>query len=117
VLGHKLRSMQGRAKLDDLHHALAASRRFHGFLTNYCRDGSKYVVEIDCRPLRSAHGDVVHFIAFEREDVRRRGRPMRGAGGRFEPLTTSNESLAPALQALGVLRESLLDAEPMVGRP
>lgn len=100
------RFMQGRETrrptLDAFAQALRAGERFHGFLTNYRADGSKYVAEIDCRPLRDTSGDLTHFVAFEREVVRRRGRPFRGLGGRFEPLRLSNASLAPALQTLGV---------------
>lgn len=79
VVGISPRFMQGRETrrpaLDRFAQALRAGERFHGYLTNYRADGSKYVVEIDCRPLRNAQGRVEYFLAFEREVARRRGRP------------------------------------------
>jgi len=106
IVGQSPRFMQGketrRATLDAFHRALQVGERFHGYLTNYRADGTKYQAEIDCRPLRSASGLVEHFIAFEREVVRRIGRPAAGLGGRYEPLNVSNASLADAFRMLGV---------------
>lgn len=106
VLGQSPRFMQGRetrrTKLDAFHRALAAGKRFHGFLTNYRADGTKYRVEIDCRPVASGNGTVEHFIAFEREVVRRLGRPALGVGGRYVPESVSNDLLTDALQAMDV---------------
>jgi PAS domain S-box-containing protein len=67
VIGLSPRFMQGRETrrpvLDTFAQALMAGERFHGYLTNYRSDGSKYVVEIDCLPLRNAEGHVEHFLA------------------------------------------------------
>jgi PAS domain S-box-containing protein len=113
VVGLSPRFMQGRETrrpvLDTFAAALAAGERFHGYLTNYRADGSKYRVEIDCRPLRGPSGQVEHFVSFEREVVRRMGRPAFGLAGRYEPATTSNHSLTDAFRDMGVF---LSDAPP-----
>lgn len=105
VIGLSPRFMQGRETrrptLDAFAQALTAGERFHGYLTNYRGDGSKYVGEIDCRPLRNASSQVEYFLAFEREVARRRGRPWGGALSRFEPLAVSNSSLTNDLRQLG----------------
>lgn len=106
VVGISPRFMQGRetrrSRLDEFRQALSSGERFHGHLTNYRADGTKYVVEIDCRPLRNANGQIEHFVSFEREVTRRRGRPFLEAGKRFEPLDISNEGLGIGLRELGV---------------
>ncbi|WP_336491613.1 PAS domain-containing protein [Methylobacterium nigriterrae] len=108
LVGISPRFMQGRETrrpvLDHFAQALAAGERFHGYLTNYRADGTKYVAEIDCRPLQNAEGRIEHFIAFEREVTRRRGRPWGGMVSRFEPREVSNEALTPALMSLGVFK-------------
>lgn len=105
IIGLSPRFMQGRetrrATLDAFHRAVAAGERFHGYLTNYRGDGTKYRAEIDCHPLHSDAGVLSHFVAFEREVVRRRGRPAVGMAGRYEPSGQSNEALTPALRLLG----------------
>ena len=104
VIGLSPRFMQGRETrrpvLDTFEHALKAGARFHGYLTNYRGDGTKYVVEIDCRPLRNATGDIEYFLAFEREVARRRGRPWGGVQSRFEPTEVTNASLAKEFRTL-----------------
>lgn len=106
IVGLSPRFMQGketrRETLDAFHRAVEMGERFHGYLTNYRADGTKYQAEIDCRPLRNAAGDIEHFVAFERELVRRVGRPVAGLGGRYQPLSVSNTSLTGALQLLAV---------------
>jgi PAS domain S-box-containing protein len=106
VIGHSPRFMQGRETrrpvLDTFAQSLLAGERFHGYLTNYRGDGTKYVVEIDCRPLRNAQGGVEYFLAFEREVARRRGRPWGGVQSRYEPTKISNASLASEIRTLDV---------------
>lgn len=106
VIGISPRFMQGRETrrptLDLFARALSAGERFHGHLTNYRADGAKYVAEIDCRPLRGADGGVEYFVSFEREVVRRRGRPWPGSKGRFEPVSVSNASLSGNLELLSL---------------
>ena len=108
VIGLSPRFMQGRETrrpvLDTFAQALTAGERFHGYLTNYRGDGTKYVVEIDCRPLRNADGLVEYFLAFEREVARRRGRPWGGVQSRFEPTEISNASLANEIRMLDAFR-------------
>ena len=110
IIGQSPRFMQGketrRTALDAFHRALAAGERFHGYLTNYRADGTKYRAEIDCRPLRSVDGCIEHFVAFEREVLRRIGRPSIGAAGRYEPAHESRHLLTGALQALHVFEHA-----------
>lgn len=110
ILGRSPRFMQGketrRDTLDTFHRALAAGERFHGYLTNYRGDGSKYRAEVDCRPLHAADGRIEHFVAFEREVVRRIGRPVEGAGGRYEPTRVSNDLLTDGLRDLGLFEHA-----------
>ncbi|MCJ2098427.1 PAS domain-containing protein [Methylobacterium sp. E-046] len=85
IIGQSPRFMQGKetrqATLDAFHRALRAGERFHGYLTNYRGDGTKYRAEIDCRPLRNVCGEIEGFISFEREVARRIGRPFESRGG------------------------------------
>lgn len=105
VTGLSPRFMQGRETrrpiLDTFAQALTAGERFHGFLTNYRGDGTKYVGEVDCRPLRNAEGCVEYFLAFEREVTRRRGRPWGGALSRFEPIAVTHTSLTNDMMRFG----------------
>lgn len=80
---------------------LFAGARFHGYLTDHRGDGSKYRVEIDCRPTCGRDGRVEYFMSFERDVVRRVGRPAPGFAGRYEPLTVSNDLLTGPTRALG----------------
>lgn len=106
IVGQSPRFMQGRetrrATLDIFHHALKMGERFHGYLTNYRGDGTRYRAEIDCRPLRNVRGEIEGFISFEREVVRRIGRPIASSAGRYEDPAASNDQLGNALRNLGV---------------
>lgn len=106
IIGQSPRFMQGRetrrTTLDVFHRALSRGERFHGYLTNYRGDGARYRAEIDCRPLRNAGGEVDGFISFEREVVRRIGRPVMNSAGRYEETATSNDQLGNALRSLSV---------------
>ena len=106
IIGQSPRFMQGketrRETLDTFRRALAAGERFHGYLTNYRGDGTKYRAEIDCRPLRAADGRIENFVSFEREVVRRIGRPAVSAAGRYGPVATSNDPLTHAWRELAV---------------
>ena len=109
IIGQSPRFMQGRETREEtlvtFKHALAAGQRFHGFLTNYRGDGTKYRAEIDCRPLRATDGRIESFVAFEREVIRRVGRPAAGSAGRYIPVSASGGLLTGALQALAVFEE------------
>ncbi|MEA1834282.1 PAS domain-containing protein [Methylobacterium durans] len=110
LVGMSPRFMQGRETrrpvLDQFALALASAERFHGFLTNHRADGTKYVAEIDCRPLRNAEGRVEYFLAFEREVVRRRGRPWGGVASRFEPASIEEDASTQTLRRLGVFERN-----------
>jgi len=110
IVGQSPRFMQGketrRTALDAFRRALAAGERFHGYLTNYRADGTKYRAEIDCRPLRAANGCIEHFVSFEREVLRRIGRPSVGAAGRYDPAIESRDLLTGALRALHVFEHA-----------
>jgi PAS domain S-box-containing protein len=106
IVGRSPRFMQGKetrqATVDAFRRAMAAGERFHGYLNNYRADGTKYRAEIDCRPLRAADGRIEHFVAFEREVIRRVGRPAVSAAGRYEPASASNDLLTGALRNLAI---------------
>lgn len=106
IVGLSPRFMQGketrRSVLDAYRQALLAGQRFHGYLTNYRGDGTRYRAEVDCRPLHDANGHVEAFVAFEREVVRRIGRPTSSVSGRYEPASVSQDLLTDALRALRV---------------
>ena len=106
IVGQSPRFMQGRETrretLDAFHHALKVGDRFHGYLTNYRGDGTKYRAEIDCRPLYNESGKIEGFISFEREVLRRVGRPAEIRGGRYETNSVSNDLLSDALRSLGI---------------
>ena len=114
IVGLSPRFMQGketrRETLDAFHRALSAGERFHGYVTNYRSDGAKYRAEIDCRPMRDASG-IWAFISFEREVVRRLGRPAGSSGGRYEASSISHDLLGPALRELGVFAAAPDEAE------
>lgn len=105
IVGISPRFMQGRETrrptLDRFAQALSTGERFHGFLTNYRANGTKYVSEIDCRAIRNAVGTIDYFLAFEREVARRRGRPAVGSAGRYEPVAVSDDLLTDDLRRLG----------------
>ena len=109
LIGLTPRFMQGRetrrSSLDDFARALMAGERYHGYLTNYRGDGSKYRVEIDCRPIRGSDGRIEHFVSFEREVIRRIGRLASGSAGRYEPTSVSNDLLTDPLRALGAFSD------------
>ncbi|MCJ2100503.1 PAS domain-containing protein, partial [Methylobacterium sp. E-046] len=110
IVGQTPRFMQGketrRETLDAFHRALASGERFHGYLTNYRGDGTKYRAEIDCRPLRATDGRIENFVSFEREVVRRTGRPVESAGGRYESVATSNDPLTTAWRNLAIFEHA-----------
>ncbi|MCJ2011280.1 PAS domain-containing protein, partial [Methylobacterium sp. J-076] len=88
IIGRSPRFMHGketrRTALDMFRRALESGTRFHGYLTNYRADGTKYRAEIDCRPIHAADGRIENFVSFGREVSRRIGRPATNATGRYE---------------------------------
>jgi PAS domain S-box-containing protein len=106
VVGLSPRFMQGkdtrRTSLNEFHRAMKSGARFHGFLTNYRADGTRYRVEIDCRPWRGPSEQVFAFIAFQREVVRRVGRPASGGAGRYALPDLSNDQFSTPLRKMKV---------------
>ncbi|MCG6121190.1 MAG: PAS domain-containing protein [Microvirga sp.] len=98
LLGATPRIFQGKATsrftLKALSDALRAGRPFHTCLTNYRADGEPYLCEIDIRPLRGPDGQIDHFVAFEREVVRRRVRVRPGQNARFRTTDAAAEAEA-----------------------
>lgn len=90
VCGNSPRMLQGPATNRQLTRLVArrlhAERRFHGVLENYRKSGECYLCEVDVRPILGRNDEPLGFIAFEREVVRRRGRPVQGVGGRYQPV-------------------------------
>lgn len=89
IVGGTPRILQGpdtnREATRHLPRLLRAEGRFLGCLRNYRRNGEEYLCEIDVRPILGRDGVPQAFIAFEREVVRRRGRPTKGGTRRYCP--------------------------------
>lgn len=87
VLAQTPRMMQGpgtsREGTRQVQRALRMDGRFLGRLQNYRKGGEAYLCEIDVRPILRLDRGIEAFIAFEREVVRRRGRPSRDGAGRY----------------------------------
>ncbi len=90
VIGQTPRMMQGpgtkREATRMIQRALREDGRFLGRLQNYRSTGEAYLCEIDIRPIHGLDGRTEGFIAFEREVVRRRGKPSHGGAGRYRPV-------------------------------
>lgn len=93
LVGGTPRILQGpdtnREATRHLPRLLRAEGRFLGCLRNYRRDGEEYLCEIDVRPILDRNGAPQAYIAFEREVVRRRGRPAEGGTRRYRPTIQS----------------------------
>ena len=74
---------------------LRAEGRYHGVLENCRKSGEAYLCEIDVRPLLGRDGEPLAFLAFEREVVRRRGRPSQDPAGRYRPILTEPLEVCP----------------------
>jgi len=79
--------------------SLRMDGRFRGVLLNYRQSGEAYLCEIDVRAILDRAGRPEAFIAFEREVVRRRGRPSQDAAARYRPLTQTSLNCATPLSA------------------
>lgn len=89
VVGSTPRLLQGpdtnRQMTRHLPRLLVAEGRFLGCIRNYRKGGETYLCEIDVRPILGRDGAPQAFIAFEREVIRRRGRPSGTGTRRFRP--------------------------------
>lgn len=79
--------------------SLRTDGRFRGVLQNYRQSGEAYLCEIDVRAILDRAGRPEAFIAFEREVVRRRGRPSQDTAGRYRPLIETSVDCATPLRA------------------
>ena len=90
MLGKSPRLLQGPGTNPQLTRLIArrlrAEGRFHGVLENYRKSGEAYLCEIDVRPILGQNEEPLAFLAFEREVVRRRGRPTGDPAGRYRPV-------------------------------
>lgn len=95
VLGGSPRLLQGAGTNPEATRAIArsllAGGRFQGVLQNYRKSGEAYLCEIDVRPICGWDGSIQAFVAFEREVVRRRGRPTRNGAGRYRAVTACDQ--------------------------
>lgn len=89
AVGNSPRLLQGAGTRRELTRLvtrrLRAEGRFHGVLENYRRSGEAYLCELDVRALQGRDGQPLAFIAFEREVVRRKGRPSGNGSRRYTP--------------------------------
>jgi PAS domain S-box-containing protein len=99
VVGNSPRLLQGEGTRRELTRLVArkllAEGRFHCVLKNYRCSGEAYLCELDVRAVHGRDGQPLAFIAFEREVVRRRGRPSRDGVGRYTPLGLDSASVTP----------------------
>lgn len=87
VVGNSPRLFQGPGTNSEatrhLPRRLRVEGRFLGVLQNYRKGGDPYLCEIDVRPILGRDSKAQAFIAFEREVVRRRGKPSRSGTRRY----------------------------------
>ncbi len=71
IIGRTPKIFQGKATskttLSGISEAIKAKRPFEATVVNYRKDGSPYKCWIKGSPVRNAVGEVVNFVAFERE--------------------------------------------------
>jgi PAS domain S-box-containing protein len=99
IVEHSPRLLQGAGTRREITRQvvrkLRAAGRFHAVLENYRSSGEAYLCELDVRPLLDRDGQPLAFIAFEREVVRRRGRPSRNVAGRYTPAAPAQVDASP----------------------
>ncbi len=103
LVGNSPRMLQGKATSPFTRRIMGQALReglsFHTCVTNYRAGGESYLCELDIRPLSDERGRVEHFIAFEREVVRRRVRARGGVNNRFRPVDPATEAEAAGILA------------------
>lgn len=77
---------------------LRSEGRFVGRPQNYRQTGEPYLCELHIRPISVLDGHTEAFIAFEREVVRRRGRPTEGGASRYKALGSQEYGVMPFLE-------------------
>jgi PAS domain S-box-containing protein len=53
--------------LKRLRETLARGEEFHGRAINYRKDGSEFMMEWKITPVRNAQGEVIHYVAVQRD--------------------------------------------------
>lgn len=90
IVGLTPRVLQGpdtsRLSTMNIARALRRNEPIVECLINYKADGTPYFCSLEIHPLFDAAGRLTNYVAFEREVVRRRGRPRSGFAGRFAPI-------------------------------
>jgi len=103
LVGNSPEILQGKATspftMRAMSSALRAGNPFHTCVTNYRADGESYLCQIDIRPISNSHGEIEHYIAFEREVARRRVRARPGQNARFKAIDAKTEVEAGSVLA------------------
>jgi PAS domain S-box-containing protein len=90
MIGASPRMLQGPASdrrlLAGLARRLHAGHAFAGVVQNYRKNRELYLCQFEIYPVVTATGELAAFAGFEREVVRRRGRPSGGDPQRFRPI-------------------------------
>lgn len=128
VLGRKPGAfLQGPQTDDDAIAAIGAAVAAHApirtELLNYARSGAPYWIEIDIRPVLDAAGDVVNFIAIERDVSDRRAQEAelartRGLAQAVLDATSVGVSICRPIRAAGgeIVDFEILEANPAATR-
>jgi PAS domain S-box-containing protein len=76
ILGRSPRMLQGpdteRDRLDQIREAMKNHQPIRTEITNYRKDGSRLIVELDINPLFDAAGICTHYVSIQRETTERR---------------------------------------------
>ena len=71
IIGRTPKIFQGKgtskSALTEIREAISAKRPFEATVVKYRKDGSPYKCWIKGTPVKNAIGEVVNFVAFERE--------------------------------------------------
>ncbi|MCC6731555.1 MAG: PAS domain S-box protein [Chthonomonadales bacterium] len=71
VIGHTPRMLQGprtdRRRLETVRASLQRERPITTQITNYRKDGSEFLLQIDISPIRDGDGRLTHWLAIERD--------------------------------------------------
>lgn len=79
LVGHNPKMLQGKEtnslRTKTLRQSLQQGQMHRTMFVNYRKNGEKYHCEICAFPIHNDANEVTHYIAFEREAVRKPGRP------------------------------------------
>lgn len=104
VIGGTPRILQGKEtnkqRTKALARAVKAGQMHHTMFVNYRKNGEKYHCEVCAFPIENDAGETTHFIAFEREAIRKPGRPKKINAHDFWWIPDWAESIAPSAQPI-----------------